>query len=248
VEANPGPPLPPPGSSPCARRSAPHSQFIHELVTGRLDLLGPATRGPDGQAFEWWDRDNGWPVLLCTRCLRSLHTADGGAGVESHLSTCRFWQKTEELRRTRAVLGPNALPPMPPSPTNPDTMSASPSPNSVRGSLATSGDVEPNPSPDHTEAAGGPRQVLPLELALTAPGIRGHYALQPDAPGQLLWWCVLCGMSWRAPLAAETCPDGCASTVGPPRRGHQSWLRHRQLVIDKRSPEYQALRRAGRID
>jgi len=53
VEPNPGPPLPPPGSGPCARRGAPHRQFIHELATGRLDLLDPATRGPDGQALEW---------------------------------------------------------------------------------------------------------------------------------------------------------------------------------------------------
>jgi len=48
--------------------------------------------------------------------------------------------------------------------------------------------------------------------------------------------------------AAATCPDDCAPTEGPPRKGHQSWLRHRQLVIRKRSPEYQALRGAGRID
>jgi len=33
--------------------------------------------------------------------------------------------------------------------------------------------------------------------------------------------------------------------AGTPERGHQSWLRHRQLVIGKRSPEYQALRSAG---
>jgi len=137
---------------------------------------------------------------------------------------------------------------MPTRPTNPDTISASSSPNNGRGSLATCGDVEPNPGPDHTEAGGGPRRVLLLDLALTAPCIRGHYALQPDAPGQPLWWFVRCGMSWRASQAAETCPDGCAPTMGPPRRGHQSWLRHRQLVIGEMSPEYRALRRAGRID
>jgi len=47
---------------------------------------------------------------------------------------------------------------------------------------------------------------------------------------------------------AATCPDPCAPTTGHPRRGHKSWLRHRQLVIEKRSPEYQALRGAGLID
>jgi len=117
-----------------------------------------------------------------------------------------------------------------------------------RGLHATCGDVEPNPGPGHAEAAGFPRQVLPLDISLTAPGIRGHFALQPDAPGQTLWWCVRCGMSWQAPQATETCPEGCAPTAGPPRRGQQSWPRHRQLVIDKRSPDHQALRRAGRID
>jgi len=55
-------------------------------------------------------------------------------------------------------------------------------------------------------------------------------------------------MSWRAPLAVATCPEACAPTTGPPPRGHQSWLRHRQLVIGKRFPEYQALRGAGLID
>jgi len=29
------------------------AHFIHELATGRLDLLDPATRGPDGHATEW---------------------------------------------------------------------------------------------------------------------------------------------------------------------------------------------------
>jgi len=181
------------------------------------------------------------PVLQCTRCLRSLPTADAGAKVEFHLGTCRFWPTTEEVRRTRVALGPDAMPPMPPRLTDPTTTSAGPSPNSGRGSLPTCGDVGPNPGLGQTEEAGVPRQVLPLDIALTAPCIRGHIALHPDAPGQALWWCVRCGMSWRA-------PDGCAPTAGPSRRDHQSWLRHRQLVISKRSPEYQALRRALRID
>jgi len=247
VEPNPGPPRPPPGSGPCARRGAPHPQFIHELVTGRLDLLDPASRGPDGLATEWGDRDNGWPVLQCTRCLRALPTADGGTTVKSHLGTCRYCPMTEEVRRTRVALGPDTLPPMPPRPAGPTTTSAGPSPNTGRGSLATCGEVEPNPGPVHTEAGGHLRQVMLLDLALTAPGIRGHYTLQPDAPGQPFWWCVRCGRSWRAPLPAATCPDDCAPTLGPPLRGHPGWLRHRQLVIGKRSPEYQALRRAGRI-
>jgi len=123
--AQSGPTSAPAGLWPMFTTWGPHPQFIHELVTGRLDLLDPATRGPDGQSLELWDRDNGWPVLQCTRCLRSLPTADGGAGGESHLCTCRFWQTTEELRRTLAALGPDALPPMPPRPTNPDIISAS---------------------------------------------------------------------------------------------------------------------------
>jgi len=55
-------------------------------------------------------------------------------------------------------------------------------------------------------------------------------------------WEVVAG-----PAAGRTCPDDCAPTMGPPRRGHPGWLRHRQLVIGKRTPESQALRRAGRI-
>jgi len=133
-----------------------------------------------------------------------------------------------------------------PPPTDHTTTSAGPPPNSGRGLLASCGDVEPNPGPGRTEVAGFPLQVL--DIHLTAPGIRSHFALQPDASGQTLWWCVRCGMSWQAPPAAATCPDGCAPTAGPPPRGQRSWLRHRQLVIGQRCPKYQDLRRAGRID
>jgi len=121
--------------------------------------------------------------------------------------------------------------------------------SSGRGaSLLSCGDVEPNPGPGHTEEGGLPREVLPLDIALTAPGIRGQFALWPDSPGQILRWCVRCMMSWQAPQVAATCPYGGAPTAGPPRWGQQSWLRHRQLTFGKRSPEDQALRRAGRID
>jgi len=58
-------------------------------------------------------------LLQCTRCLRALPTADGGATVESHLGTCRYWPTTEEVRRTRLALGPDALPPVPPPPGGP---------------------------------------------------------------------------------------------------------------------------------
>jgi len=54
-------------------------------------------------------------------------------------------------------------------------------------------------------------------------------------------------MSWRAAQVAPTCPDGCAPPDGPPQKGHQGCLRHRQLAIGKRSPEYQALRSAGLV-
>jgi len=178
VEPNPGPSPPPPGSGPCARRRAFHPQFINELATGRLDLLDPATRGPDGHAPEWLDWGDYWRLVLqCTRCLRSLPTADGGATVEFLLGTCRPWLMTEEVRRTRVSLGPDALPPMPPRPTDPITTSAGPSPNAAQGALATCGDVEPNPGPGHTEEGGLQREVLPLDIALTAPGIRGDFAL-----------------------------------------------------------------------
>jgi len=183
----------------------PLPQYIHELDTGRLDLLDPATGGPDGHAPEWWDwGDNGWPVLQCTRCLRSLPTADSGTTVQSHLGMCRFWPTTEEVRRIRVALGPDALPAMPPRPTDPATTSPGHLPYAGRGTLATCGDLKPNPGPGHTEVAGFPRQVLPVDISLTAPGSRGHFALQPDAPGQTFWWCVRCGMSWKAPQAAET--------------------------------------------
>jgi len=78
-----------------------------------------------------------------------------------------------------------------------------------------------------------------------APGILWHFTLRPDPPGQTLWWCTRCGMSWRVAQVATTCPDGCAPADGPPRKDHQGWLRHRQQVIGKRYPEYEALRSAG---
>jgi len=115
----------------------PHPQFIHQLATGHLGLLDQATRGPDGHAPECREWDNWWPVLQCTRCPRPLPTSDGGGTVWAHLIACRFLPKTEEVRRTRAALGPEALPPLPPKPRASDTMPADPSPIAGRGSLAT---------------------------------------------------------------------------------------------------------------
>jgi len=66
-------------------------------------------------------------------------------------------------------------------------MSASPPPVAGRGSLATCGNVEPNPGLAHTEGGGTPRLVLPLDVALTVPGIWSNFALLPDARGQDLW-------------------------------------------------------------
>jgi len=80
---------------------------------------------------------------------------------------------------TRSVFGPDALPPQP----HPIPPLDPPLPTG-RGSLATCGDVEPNPGPtaaSHPGEAG--RLVLPLETALLAPGIRGHFTLRPDPPG-----------------------------------------------------------------
>jgi len=97
-----------------------------------------------------------------------------------------------------------------------------PPPVAGRGSLATCWDVEPIPGSANTEGGGIPRLVLPLDVALTAPGIRGHFALLPDAPGKALWWCARCGKSWRAPNETSTCPHGCAPAAHTPRRGHQT--------------------------
>jgi len=96
----------------------------------------------------------GWPVLQCTRCLRPLPSSDGVKTVWSHLRTFRFWPTTQEVRRTRIVLGPYALPPLRMRPAAPDTEPASPPAVAGRGSLDTSGDVKPTPGPAHTEGAG----------------------------------------------------------------------------------------------
>jgi len=70
--------------------------------------------------------------------------------------------------------------------------------------------------------------------------------LRPDLPGQTLWWITRCGISWRAAQVAPTCPECCAPADAP-RKGHQGWLRHKQLVIGKRSPESQSLRSADLV-
>jgi len=62
--------------------------------------------------------------------------------------------------------------------------------------------------------------------------------LWPDPPGQTIWWCSRCGMSWRAAKVGPTRPHGCAPAETPK-------VSPEQLVIVKRSPEYQALRSAG---
>jgi len=81
------------------------------------------------------------------------------------------------------------------------------------------------------------------------PGHSG--ALQPAAgtarPDPLVVhtvWHVLAGSAGRPHLPGWLRPSG----RPPPKRGRQSSLRHRQLVIGKRSTEYQALRSAGLAD
>jgi len=143
-------------------------------------MLDPEIRGPGGHAHECWEWDNGWPMLQCTQFLRPLPTSDGFGVIWSHLGACRSWPTTDEVRRARTTLGPDALPQLPPRPMAPDTMQAGPSPIAWRGSLAICGDVEPNPRPTHTEEGGSPGHVLPLDVSLTAPCIRGYFTLQPD--------------------------------------------------------------------
>jgi len=147
---------------------------------------------------------------------------------------------TQTGRGARDTLGVGAR--GPPAATKPGPPLDLTSPTG-RGSLATCGDIEPNPGPTAATCPGevGP-QVLPLDMALLAADIRGHFTLRPDPPGRTHWWCPRCGMSWQATRAAPTCPDGCAPLAGTPQRGHHSWLRHRQLVTGKRSTEHQALR------
>jgi len=117
-----------------------------------------------------------------------------------------------EVRLTRSVLGPDALTPLP------RPILPTPDPPSLpgQGSLATRGDVKPNPAPVATDTKGAPRHVLPMETALMALVIRGHVTLLPGPPGQTLWWYTRCGMSWRAAQVAPTYPDGCAPADAPP--------------------------------
>jgi len=85
--------------------------------------------------------------------------------VEAHMLSCHLPPTQEEIRMTRSVLGPDALPPQPHPvlPPNPPLPTG-------RGSLATCGDVEPNPGPPAVGVQA--RMVLPLDAALLAPGIR----------------------------------------------------------------------------
>jgi len=174
-------------------------------------------------------------VQVLTPPLSHLRRGRGGL---VHLSTCRFLPTTEEEQRTCVALSPDALPPLPPRPRSPDAMPAGPRPK-------IAGDGEPNQGPAHAEGGGTLRQVLPLDAALTATGIRGYFDLQTDMPGQAHWLCARCGMSWRAPQAERTCPDGCAPTAASARRGQRIWLSHRQLLIGIRSQEHHALRKAS---
>jgi len=184
---------------------------------------------------------NGWPVWQCTRCLRTLPMADGGRALETHLQFFRYWPTQEDVRITRLVLGPDALPPLP----RPILPTTDPQSSTGRGSLTTCGDVEPNPGPFATD----PREALQPVPAPghSASGPRHLGALHPAAgsarPDPLVVhtvWHVLAGSAGLTYLPAWMRPHG-----RPPHRCHQSWLRYRQLVIGKRSPEYQALRSAG---
>jgi len=160
------------------------------MATGMLEPLDPAVEGPDGRPQRWGEIGNGWPVWRCTRCLHTLPATDGGRGVEIHLLTCHHAPTQDEIRMTRSVLRPDALPPQP----HPIPPLDPPLPTG-RDSLATCGDVEPKPG--LAAASQQDRMIFPLDTALLAPGIRGNFTLRPDPPGQALWWCVRCGMPCR---------------------------------------------------
>jgi len=190
VEANTAPPRVPAQCGACSSHIAP-PEFLLEVATGRLEPLDPAVESPDGRQRRWWEIGNGWPVWRCTRCLHTLLRADVGLAVETHLQSCRFWPTQGEVCLTRSVLGPDALTPLPrPIPPTPDP----PSPTG-QGSLAKYRDVEPNPGLLATDPRGALRKVQHMDTALLAPGIRGHFDLRPDPPGQSLWWCTRSGMS-----------------------------------------------------
>jgi len=146
--------------------------------------------------------------------------------VEANLLTCSHPPFRDEIRMTRSVLGPDALPPhshpIPPwDPRYPRDGAPSP----IAGTS--------NPTRARPPHPDGPDGLAPAH-GTAGPGHPGtlHPATGPTRPHP-------------AAHATPTCPDGCATLTDTPLRGHQSWLRHRQLVIGKRSPEYQALRSAG---
>jgi len=215
LEVNPGPPRVPARSAPCSNHSAP-PEFLLKMATGRLEPLDPAVEGPDKRPRRWWEVGNGWPVWRCTRCLHTLPAAGGERGVEAHLLSCHLPPTQEEIRMTHSVLGPDALPPQP----HPVPPQNHPVPTG-RGSLATCGDVEPNPGPP---TVGVPaRMFLPLDTALLAPDIHVtltlHPATGPARPRPLVVravWDVMAGSASHAHLPRRVCPMGWHAPTGAP--------------------------------
>jgi len=81
-----------------------------------------------------------------------------------------------------------------------------------QGSLATCGEIEPNPGPAASYLAEAGQQVLPLDSALLASGILGHFTLRPV----LAVWHVMAGSVGCVHLPGWVCPYGGHTTEGAP--------------------------------
>jgi len=158
--------------------------------------------------------------------------------VETHLRSCSYWPTSEKVRLTGAVLGPDALPPLP----RPNLQAPDPPSLAGRGSLATCGDVEPSPGPVAADTSEAPWQVLPLDTALMAPGIRGHHrAPRPARPDTLVvhtMWHVLASAAGSPHLPGRLRPRGGPPSEGPPGLAASQAANHREAVRGIPNPTF----------
>jgi len=143
--------------------------------------------------------------------------------VEAHLLACRHLPTQDEIRMTRSVFGPDALPPLPP----PVPPCAPRHPRGTAGSTPGHGAVGP----------GHPGTF--------------HPATGPARPDRLLvraLWHVMAGRAARSHLPGWVCPYGRDTRKGAPELAAAQAAGNREAVTGIPGPEVGRPGRSGHND
>jgi len=159
------------------------------------------------------------------------------------MQSCRYWPTQEDVRLTRSVLGPDALPPLPrpiPPPHPGPPIAHRPGfPCHVRGRRT-------QPGPGHNRpgwgTAAGPGPENPGALHSAAGAAR------PDTLVVLTVWHVMAGSAGHAHLPGWVCPRGRHTPKGSPKLAATKAAGDQKAVTGIPAPEIGRPGRCGHRD